>query len=174
MKVLWLVVQSQWSQVWLGSLILYVFLVLSLISLAPSILPTAYKIPWTSFAWGLCMWFYLWLCDSSPRTVVLGSCLQNIISNVRALEQIGKGDDFLKRTPMAQALSSTVNKRDPIKWNILWKTRDRISMSKQKPIEWKNKQTNKHLYHLFICQRADIQTKYISPGTRHLQTKYPI
>ena len=28
-------------------------------------------------------------------TVVLGSFLQNIISNVRALEQIGKGDDFL-------------------------------------------------------------------------------
>lgn len=155
MKVLWLVVQSQWSQVWLGSLILYVFLVLSLISLAPSILPTAYKIPWTSFAWGLCMWFYLWLCDSSPRTVVLGSCLQNIISNVRALEQIGKGDDFLKWTPMAQALSSTVNKRNPIKWNILWKTKDRISTSKQKPIEWKKN----HLYCLFICQRADIQTK---------------
>ena len=150
MKVLWLVVQSQWSQVWLGSLILYVFLVLSLISLAPSILPTAYKIPWTSFAWGLCMWFYLWLCDSSPRTVVLGSCLQNIISNVRALEQIGKGDDFLKWTPMAQALSSTVNKRDPIKWNILWKTRDRISMSKQKPIEWKKKKPDILIVYSFV------------------------
>ena len=52
-------------------------------------------------------------------------------------------------TPMAQALSSIINKMDPIKQKILWMTMDSISMSKQQPIEWKN--ISLPTFHLSDC-----------------------
>jgi hypothetical protein len=51
------------------------------------------------------------------------------------LEQSGTGDNFLNRTPTAQALRSTINKWELVKLKSFCKARDTIKRTKQQPIE---------------------------------------
>ena len=53
-----------------------------------------------------------------------------------SLEHIGKGDNFLNRTPMAQALRSTIDKWDLMKLKSFCKAKDTINRTKQQPTDW--------------------------------------
>ena len=57
-------------------------------------------------------------------------------------EHIGTGENFLNRTPMAQALRSTIDKRDPMKLKSLCKLKDTVNRTKQKPKDWEKIFTN--------------------------------
>jgi hypothetical protein len=50
------------------------------------------------------------------------------------LELLGTGDNFLNRTPMAQALRSTIHKWDLVKLKSFCKTKDTIKRIKRTPI----------------------------------------
>ena len=69
------------------------------------------------------------------------------------LEQIGIGDRFLNITPVAQTLSSTINKRDFLKLRSVCQAKDTVDKTKWQPPDWENIFTN--LCH--IWQRADLQ-----------------
>ena len=52
-----------------------------------------------------------------------------------SLEHIGTGDNFLNRTPIAQALISTGNKWDLMKLKSFCKAKDTVNRTKRQPIE---------------------------------------
>jgi hypothetical protein len=52
-----------------------------------------------------------------------------------SLEHIGTGDNFLNRTPIAQALISTGNKWDLMKLKSVCKAKDTVNRTKRQPIE---------------------------------------
>jgi hypothetical protein len=52
------------------------------------------------------------------------------------LEHIGTRDKFLNRTPVSQALRSTINEWDPIKLKSFYKAKDTINRTKWQPTEW--------------------------------------
>ena len=53
-------------------------------------------------------------------------------------ESIGTGDNFLNRTPTAQALRSTLNKWYFMKLKSFCKVKDIVNMMKQQPTELNN------------------------------------
>jgi hypothetical protein len=53
-----------------------------------------------------------------------------------SLELIGTGDNFLNRTPSAQALRSTINKWTLVKLKSLCTAKDTIIQTKRQPTEW--------------------------------------
>ena len=59
-----------------------------------------------------------------------------------SLELIGTGDNFVNRTPMSQALRSTVDKWDFMKLNSFCKAKDIVSTTKEQPIDWERFFTN--------------------------------
>ena len=54
-----------------------------------------------------------------------------------SLELIGKGKDSLNRTPLAQALRSTVSKQDLMKLKGFYMAKDTNIQTEQQPKEWK-------------------------------------
>jgi hypothetical protein len=52
------------------------------------------------------------------------------------LELIGTEDNFLNRTPMAQALRSTIDKWDLMKLNCFSKTKNTVKRIKWQPRDW--------------------------------------
>ena len=62
-----------------------------------------------------------------------------------SLEVIGTGDNSLNRTPMAQALRSTIDKWDLMKPKRFCKSQDTINRTKQQPTDWEKILTNLHL-----------------------------
>lgn len=52
------------------------------------------------------------------------------------LEQIGTGENFLKRTPIASALRSRIDKWDLIKLQSFCKAKDTVNRTKQQPTDW--------------------------------------
>jgi hypothetical protein len=59
----------------------------------------------------------------------------------KILEDMGTGERFLNRTPMACAVRSTVDKWDLIKLQIC-KTKDTVNKTKQQPTYWEKIFTN--------------------------------
>jgi hypothetical protein len=59
-----------------------------------------------------------------------------------SLEFIDTGDNFLNRTPMAQALRSTTDKWNPMKLKSFCKTKDTVKRTKQQPTDWERIFTN--------------------------------
>ena len=59
-----------------------------------------------------------------------------------SLELIGTGKDFLNRTPLAQALRSTINKWDLMKLKSFCKAKDIVNRTKSQPTEWEKIFTN--------------------------------
>ena len=59
-----------------------------------------------------------------------------------SLEHIGTGDNFLNRTPMAQALRSTIDKCDFLKLKSFCKAKDTVNRIKQLPTDWEKTLTN--------------------------------
>ena len=53
-----------------------------------------------------------------------------------SLELIDTGDNFLNRTPMAQALRSTIDKWDLMKLKSFCKAKPTINKTKQQSTEW--------------------------------------
>lgn len=51
-----------------------------------------------------------------------------------SLEHIGKGENFLNRTPMAQGLRSTIDKQDHLKLESFFK--EKVTRIKQQPIDF--------------------------------------
>jgi hypothetical protein len=58
------------------------------------------------------------------------------------LEHIGTGDSFLNRTPVTQALRSSIDKWDLRKLQSFCKTKDILNRSKQQPTDWERIFTN--------------------------------
>ena len=58
------------------------------------------------------------------------------------LEIIGRGDNFLNRTPIAQALRSTINKWDLMKLKSFCKAKDTVNRTKWQPTDWEKIFTN--------------------------------
>ena len=58
------------------------------------------------------------------------------------LERLGSGDNFLNRTPMAQALRSTIDKWDLMKLKSFCKAKDIVNRTKQQPTGWEKIFTN--------------------------------
>ena len=52
------------------------------------------------------------------------------------LEQIGTGDCFLIKTPVAQILSLTINKWDLLKLRSFCKAKGTVNKTKGQPIDW--------------------------------------
>jgi hypothetical protein len=50
-----------------------------------------------------------------------------------SLELIGTGDNFFNRTVIAQALRSTISKRDLMQLNSFCKAKDTVNRTKQQP-----------------------------------------
>ena len=57
-------------------------------------------------------------------------------------EHMGRGENFMNRTPMAYALRSTVNKWDLIKWRSFCKAKDMVNRSKWQSTDWEKIFTN--------------------------------
>jgi hypothetical protein len=60
----------------------------------------------------------------------------------KRLEFIGTRENFLSRTPMAQALRSTIDKWDHIKLKSFCKAKDFVSRTSQQSTDWENIFTN--------------------------------
>jgi hypothetical protein len=60
----------------------------------------------------------------------------------KSLENISTRENFLNRTPMAQALRSTIDKWDLMKLKSLCKLKDTVNRTKQKPKDWEKIFTN--------------------------------
>ena len=60
----------------------------------------------------------------------------------KCLELIGTGDNFLNRTPVAQALRSTIDKWDLMKLKSFYKTKDSVNRTKRQPTNWQRIFTN--------------------------------
>jgi hypothetical protein len=63
----------------------------------------------------------------------------------KSLENMGTGEIFLNRTPMAYALRSTIDKWDLIKLQSFCKTMDTVNRTKRQPTNWE-----KELYQSYI------------------------
>jgi hypothetical protein len=80
-----------------------------------------------------------WIKDLNVKPVTLNLIKQKVGNS---LEIIGIGDNFLKRTPMAQALRSTIAKWDLMKLQSFCKTKDTVNRTKQQPADWERIFTN--------------------------------
>jgi hypothetical protein len=60
----------------------------------------------------------------------------------RSLEYMGTGGKFLKRTPMAYALRSRIDKWNLIKLQRFWKAKDTVNRTKWQSIDWEKIFTN--------------------------------
>jgi hypothetical protein len=58
------------------------------------------------------------------------------------LEHIGTEENYLNRTPMTQALRSTIDKWDLIKLRSFCKVKDTVNRTKQEPADWEKIFTN--------------------------------
>ena len=53
-----------------------------------------------------------------------------------SLEHIGRGENFLYRTPMTQALRSTIDKWNLMKLKSFCKAKDTVNRTKLQPTDW--------------------------------------
>jgi hypothetical protein len=56
----------------------------------------------------------------------------------KSLEHIGSGEIFLNRTPMSQALRSTIDKWDLINLKSFCKAKDTVNRTKWQSKDWEN------------------------------------
>ena len=59
-----------------------------------------------------------------------------------SLQDIGTGDHFLSRTPVAQTIRESMNKWDLLKLRSFCKAKDTISKTKRLPSDWEKIYTN--------------------------------
>ena len=55
---------------------------------------------------------------------------------------MGTGDDFLRITPVAQTIRTTLNKRDLLKLRCFCKAKDTVIKTKKQPTDWEKIFTN--------------------------------
>jgi hypothetical protein len=60
----------------------------------------------------------------------------------KSFERIGTGENFLNRTPVAQALRSTNDKWDLMKLQSFCKAKDTVNRTKWQPTDWEKIFTN--------------------------------
>jgi hypothetical protein len=60
----------------------------------------------------------------------------------KSLEDMGTGEKFLKRTPMACAVRSKIDKWDLIKLQSFCKAKDTVNKTKWQPTDWEKIFTN--------------------------------
>jgi hypothetical protein len=63
----------------------------------------------------------------------------------KSLELIGKRRNFLNRTPMAQALRSTINNWDLMKLKSFCKAKDIANRTNRQPTDWEKIFTKPHI-----------------------------
>lgn len=83
-----------------------------------------------------------WIKDLNVKPDTLNLIEQKVGSS---LELIGTGDNFLNRTPMAQALNQQINKWDLKKLKIFNETKDIVKRTKQRPTDWLYQPYIRHL-----------------------------
>jgi hypothetical protein len=60
----------------------------------------------------------------------------------KSCKHISTGENFLNTTPMAQALRSTIDKWDLLKFKSFCKAKDIINRTKEQPTDWEKIFTN--------------------------------
>ena len=80
-----------------------------------------------------------WIKDLNIKPDTLNQ-LEKKVGN--SLELIGTGDNFLNRTPTAQALRATINKWDLMKLKSFCKAKDTVIKTKRLPTDWERIFTN--------------------------------
>jgi hypothetical protein len=78
---------------------------------------------------------------------------------------ISRGEYFLNKTPMAQALKSTNDEWNPMKLKRFCKAEDTVNRTKWQPTDWKNIFTNP------TSDRANIQNIQRTQEVRIQNTK---
>jgi hypothetical protein len=63
----------------------------------------------------------------------------------KSLECTGAGDNFLNRTPVTQALRSTIDKWNRMKLEMFCKAKDTVNRTKQRPTDWEKSPLILHL-----------------------------
>jgi hypothetical protein len=63
----------------------------------------------------------------------------------KSLEEMGTGEKFLNRTPMAHAVRSRIDKQDLIKLQSFCKAKDTVNKTKRQPTDWEKIFTNPKL-----------------------------
>jgi hypothetical protein len=81
---------------------------------------------------------------SGPRTFHIKPDTLNLIEEKvgNSIEHIGTGEILLNRTPMAQALRSTMVKWDLMKLKSFCEAKDTVNRTKQQPTDWEKFFTN--------------------------------
>ena len=80
-----------------------------------------------------------WIKDLNIKPATLNLIEEKVGST---LECIGTGNHFLNRTPAAQTLRETINKRDLLKLKSFCKAKDMVNKTKWQHTEWENIFTN--------------------------------
>jgi hypothetical protein len=60
----------------------------------------------------------------------------------KSLKDMGTGEKFVNRTPMACAIRSRIDKWDLIKLQSFWKAKDTVNKTKTSPTDWERIFTN--------------------------------
>jgi hypothetical protein len=90
-----------------------------------------------------------WIKDLNIKLDTL-SLRKEKVGNI--LEPVGIENNFLNRTPTAQALRSIISKWDLMKLESICKAKDTVNRTKQQPTEWKR--FFKLTFYLFTSQTA--------------------
>jgi hypothetical protein len=85
-----------------------------------------------------------------PETLKL---IEEIVGE--SLEDMGTGENFLNRTPMACVVRSRIDKWDLIKLQSFCKAKDTINKIKRPPIDWERYGTN--IEYIKRAQEAGLQ-----------------
>jgi hypothetical protein len=80
-----------------------------------------------------------WIKDLHIKADTLNLIEEKVRKN---LEHVSKGENFLKRTPMAHAIRSTIDKWHLIKLQCFCKTKDPVNRTKWQPTDWEKIFTN--------------------------------
>ena len=80
-----------------------------------------------------------WIKDLNIKPDTLNLLEENVGNS---LECIGTGEIFLNRTPIAQAVRSTIDKWDLLKLKTFCKAKDTVNRTKWQPTNWEKIFTN--------------------------------
>ena len=80
-----------------------------------------------------------WIKELNINLTTLNLIEEKVESN---LQDMGTGDHFLGRTPVAQTIRETMNKWDLLKLRSFCKAKDTVIKAKRQPTEWEKIFTN--------------------------------
>ena len=103
---------------------------------------------------------FKWIKDLNINLTTLNLIEEKVGSS---LQDLGTGDHFLGRTPVAQTIRESMNKWDLLKLRSFYKAKDTVSKTKRLPSDWEkiftNPSTNKGLISKIYNELKKLDTK---------------